>query len=86
MSARRREELSNSELDIYINSKPPVIKYWLKFWKTTYYVVSIVSYLLMICGMGYSFYYAIINPSPSEALLAGLFTVLVIHVNTVNPS
>lgn len=91
--AKRRKEANpqQKELDeIYLSTKPPIarpfIKLWMKMWRAIYYLVSMITYLGLIAGVGVTAYWSFIEISPLRAILGGLCTLLIIYVNKVNPS
>lgn len=87
MEAKRRvtDYSTMDGMKAWINSQPPLKRAWYKFWQFIYGLVSIVSYILLVIGAGYSFYHGVLYPDVEKAVLAGLFTVLIIYVNKVNP-
>ena len=88
MSAvRRRSNYETEEaMKSYINSQPLHTRIWIKTWQVIYKVMAVFSYIAMVAGFIVTMYCALIKPDLLTAILAGLFTVLAIYINKVNPS
>ena len=87
MSARRRDSFESEEImRSYIESQPPLTRLWIKTWQVIYKTMAVFSYIAMVSGFVVTLYYALIKPDVITAVLAGLFTVLAIYINKVNPS
>ena len=91
-SARRREDtLEHQKLaeELFINNQPPIfrpfIKIWMRVWSLTYFLVSLITYLGMLVGVGMTAYWSFYSFNWQQALIGGLCTLLIIYVNKVNP-
>jgi hypothetical protein len=74
---------------MFIANQPPIfrpfLRFWMRLWKVIYFLVSIVTYVGMIVGVGMTAYWSFIEFSGIRALIGGLCTLLIIYVNKVNP-
>ena len=90
-TAKRRElkELQKQSEEIFLANQPvifrPFIKLWMRVWSVVYFLVSILTYVGMIAGVGMTAYWSFYSFDWKRAIIGGLCTLLIIYVNKVNP-
>lgn len=86
----RREDLLTDYEKKYLEMQGKIqknflYKYWIALWKFIYNVVTIGTYIGMITGLVYAFYYCIIGANIIRAVLASGIVLLCSYVNKINP-
>lgn len=91
-TAKRRgdiRELQRELEEIFISNQPPIfrpfLRFWMRLWKVIYFLVSMITYVGMILGVGITAYWSFIEFNWKRAIIGGLCTLLIIYVNKVNP-
>lgn len=90
MTRRDYQEASQKiSRELYLSSKPafirPILRFWDSMWQVIYYLVSILTYLGILTGLGITFYQSFYKFDLERAVIGGLCTLLIIYVNKVNP-
>lgn len=84
LTGKRRE---NFQVEAQMFANLPLIpRLWMKFWKFVYSVVAIATYVAMLVATGFTVYWSLWNFDWKRAIIAGLLTVLLVHINKSNPS
>lgn len=86
----RREDLLTDYEKKYLETqsklqKNHLYKYWIELWKFIYNVVTIGSYIFMITGLVFAFYYSIVDVSITRVLVSSALVLLSAYVNRINP-
>ena len=91
-TAKRRgdlRELQRESEEIFLANQPPILRpflrFWMRLWKVIYFLVSMITYVGMILGVGMTAYWSFYSFDWKRAIIGGLCTLLIIYVNKVNP-